>query len=38
MSNKVFIEEHLKDFLETFVADDLYIPGVIVGQVSNKVT
>lgn len=35
MSNKVLIEKHLDNYLKSLIKGRLYIPGVIIGQVSN---
>lgn len=35
MTTKVFIEEHLDKYLKSLVDGQLFIPGVIIGQVSN---
>lgn len=36
MPSKVFIEEHLNDYLKSLVRGKSYIPGVIMGQVSKQ--
>lgn len=35
MPNKVFIEDHLEHYLKSLAKGQLYIPGVIIGQVSH---
>lgn len=36
MPGKVFIEEHLEQYLKSLAQKQLFIPGIIIGQVSNS--
>lgn len=35
MPGKVFIEEHLEQYLKNLAKKQLFVPGVIIGQVSH---